>query len=90
MEKTQRQKIIEYIKGMTDERLHEVFNCQADKKDSLFDCPYWIRQAKFCSNPGVCHKIPFEQEWERKEREAEKRAAFIVKYSRSIKKEGSV
>ena len=70
---TQKEKIIDYIQGMTDERLHEVFNCQNESLDSFFDCPWWDRKSQYCKNPHVCHKIPFEQEWERKAREAEKR-----------------
>ena len=72
-EMTQKEKILEYIQGMTDERLHEVFNCQDE--DSTFDCPYWDRKRQYCKSPYVCHKIPFEQEFERQRREAEKRAA---------------
>lgn len=37
---TQKEKILDYIQGMTDERLHEVFNCQNESPDSFFDCPY--------------------------------------------------
>ena len=69
----QKGKIIEYIESMTDERLYEVFNCQ--NEDSVFDCPYWVRKGQYCKSPYVCHKIPFEQEFERQRREAEKRAA---------------
>ena len=72
---TQKEKIIDYIQGMTDERLHEIFNCEAKSPDSFWDCAYWDRKRKCCKNQNVCHKIPFEQEWERKAREAEKRAA---------------
>jgi hypothetical protein len=70
---TQKEKILDYIQGMTDERLYEVFNCQDE--DSIFDCPYWDRKRQCCKSPYVCHKIPFEREFERQQREAEKRAA---------------
>lgn len=70
---SQKEKILEYIQGMTDERLHEVFNCQDE--DPVFDCPYWDRKRKYCKSPYVCHKIPYEQEFERTQREVAKRAA---------------
>lgn len=71
--RNQKGKIVEYIESMTDERLYEVFNCQDE--DPVFDCPYWDRKGQDCKNPYVCYKIPFEREFERKQREAEKRAA---------------
>lgn len=67
--KSQKEKIIDYIQGMTEERMYEIFHCQ-DEKNSVFDCPYWVRRAKRCYNPQVCHKIPYEQPFEKKEREA--------------------
>jgi hypothetical protein len=46
-----------------------------EHKTMSFDCPYWDRKRQYCKSPYVCHKIPFEQEFERQRREAEKRAA---------------
>lgn len=58
---TQRERVIEHLKAMSEEKFHQEFQCQYDSMDALFDCPFWVRSGAggYCKNEDVCHKIPF-------------------------------
>lgn len=56
---TQREKIIEHLKNMSEEKFYEEFRCQDESLDAFFDCPFWVRRGGYCKYEGICPKIPF-------------------------------
>lgn len=58
---TQKERIIEHLQAMSEEKFYEEFQCQYDSMDAFLDCPFWVRSGAggYCKKETVCHKIPF-------------------------------